>query len=212
MKRIISFVLTMIMICNLTASVHAQPIGNKHINVRTIEQSINEQGDIIKEVSIIGEALYYFEANDEYVLSIGVSKQGFVDIAINYKKRGVVLSKRLDLKKHIAGFSEGIRINRNRKFDKQAIDIASKIKALVLSERIELNKMKGLVDEEKVTTQMVSSNDRNEIMAEVYDLNFLRPFHDRVVDALTQDGVHAKLSHSISYNIVRRSQVTAIVV
>ncbi|MGV8145175.1 MAG: hypothetical protein ACLKAK_00865 [Alkaliphilus sp.] len=203
-------VLTMIMICNLSANVFAQPVSNKHINVRTIEQSINEQGDIIKEVSIIGEALYYFEVKDDYVLNIGVSKLGFADIAINYKKRGVVFSKQLDLNKNSVGLAKTFEIDKNNKFEKQATDIAYQIKELVLAEKIELKEVDISVYKERAMISMRTSSDTDEIMDDLYEEGWPQAYHNVLRDSMYRDDVYAELRHSLSYSIIKKSTLLAI--
>ncbi len=203
MKKVISLVLFFVLIFT------GYPIyGDNSINFDSkikpenscelvnCEKEFDSEGTLKKAIATMKEATYTYEVTDEYIYSIGIYKNGMIDIAVKELSTGLIYSSITS----INNIPKSKRVIDDNKFDL--------IKDSVLNKTIKLD----VVDTEKLfkSNRASTSGYKQKVLDELYDNGWTEPYYDYVREQKEKNGVLAELKHSVSYAVVEKDVMTVI--
>ncbi|MBN2898877.1 MAG: hypothetical protein JXO44_08885 [Clostridia bacterium] len=195
LNRILSLVLTMSLLSSICIYSFAdQSISDLSVNgdFKIIERILNDDGEVVKEISEYQGNLYYYEKNKDQTIAIDMTRSGQVDIhkKSNSSKNTVIASKTIEA-------TDKVSLKNIQATSKDKVALIQQLRNDVVNGKIQLTEKSYSssfeMAEIKSTRSVASKID--DALEEEYGA----PYSNKLIAGKSKDGVYAKLYESKSF-------------
>ncbi len=200
--RFISIVLVIAMLFSLSVPAFAAENNAIQPNDPIIVSEARSKDSYITQFDQIGDALYYYEETDEYIVAIGVLDD-VTDYSIRYKNNPATI---------YYGVSTFEDVSNNARTTATTKEKILSIKEDLLGNKLPLQQTMTIPTSATTNTQTrsVDSDHADKFMDLLYDAGWPTSYVNYLRDSMTQNGVTANLYHSVTYSISEKSSWFAI--
>lgn len=195
--RLISFIIAIAMLISLSVPAFAVESESIPANDPVIASEATATDTYLAQYDQVGDALYYYEETDEYIMAIGVLGN-ISDYSIRYKENPNAIYS------GISNIENSGAMARTETTDEDAINSIKKAlleNAMPLQQTIQVSE----IVESNGQTRSVNSDHADKIMNLLYDEGWPTSYVNYLRASMTQDGVTANLYHSVTYSISEKS-------
>ena len=189
-KRIIGLLLSAVMVFSLTLPTFAAEIPNSpSINQNDLASS----DGIFTDIDTIGNATYYVQKTDTYTIAIGFYPN-LVDYAIKYSDFNSIKTAIVPIEQLSLLIPQTRSSSQSAQFEV--------IKEAILNGSVPLNDVTFQTSSTPPTpTTRVTTDEKEKIMNELYNEGWPSAYTNYLRASKTQNGVTAKLYHTLTYSI-----------
>lgn len=194
-RRALAVGLVLLALMNLGTPVLAGGAGTSGFEVRILDRVTDDHGNIVKEVAVIGSAVYLYEETEDYILSIGIADSGTTEVAVRYLADESVFTSVI--------LTDELGWARTRKGTGQMMRHLDQVKTLALSGQLALQP-EDVSLYRSPEAEVMTSGHEDRIMSALYGAGWPSAYYWYLRDWMWRGDVYAELRHSVSYNLVEK--------
>lgn len=191
-KKVVSLFLSLIMVCSLSVPAFAAE-AEMPIPPAIDAGAFATASGNFTDIDQLGNATYYVQKTDEYTVAIGIYPN-IVDCSIKYNETNTVSSAIIPIETVNSIIPQARNSSNSTQFEtiKEAIlDGSLPLEDVIF---MQSNTSNG-------PSTRVTADEKSKIMDELYDAGWPQAYTNYLRASKTQNGVTAKLYHTLSYNV-----------
>ena len=191
-KKIISLFLSLVMVCSLSVPTFAAEAEMPIPPVIDTEDFATVSGNFT-DIDQLGDATYYVQKTDAYTVAIGLYPN-IVDCSIKYNETNTVSSAIIPIETVNSIIPQARNSSNSTQFET--------IKEAILDGSLPLEEVTFMQSNtQNGPSTRVTADEKSKIMDELYDAGWPQAYTNYLRASKTQNGVTAKLYHTLSYNV-----------
>ena len=191
-KKVVSLFLSLVIMCSLAVPAFAAEIVMPIPPVIDAEDFVTASGTFT-EIDQLGNATYYIQKTDEYTVAIGLYPN-VVDCSIKYNTTNLISSAIIPIENVNSIIPQTRNGSKSAQFET--------IKEAILDGSLPLKEVTlQYMNMQNSPNMRATADEKNRIMSELYDAGWPQAYTNYLRASKTQNGITAKLYHTLSYNI-----------
>lgn len=191
-KKIVSLFLSLVIMCSLAVPAFAAEIVMPIPPVIDAEDFVTANGTFT-DIDQLGNATYYIQKTDEYTVAIGLYPN-IVDCSIKYNETNRITTAVIPIENVYAIIPQTRNSSKSIQFET--------IKGAILDGSLPLKEVTlQYMNMQNGSNMRATADEKAKIMSELYDAGWPQAYTNYLRASKTQNGITAKLYHTLSYNI-----------
>ncbi|MBO7328301.1 MAG: hypothetical protein J6W00_05975 [Lentisphaeria bacterium] len=191
-KKVVSLFLSLVIMCSLAVPAFAAETVMPIPPVIDAEDFVTASGTFT-EIDQLGNATYYIQKTDEYTVAIGLYPN-VVDCSIKYNTTNLISSAIIPIENVNSIIPQTRNGSKSAQFET--------IKEAILDGSLPLKEVTlQYMNMQNSPNMRATADEKNRIMSELYDAGWPQAYTNYLRASKTQNGITAKLYHTLSYNI-----------
>ena len=191
-KKVVSLFLSLVIMCSLAVPAFAAEIVMPIPPVIDAEDFVTASGTFT-EIDQLGNATYYIQKTDEYTVAIGLYPN-VVDCSIKYNTTNLISSAIIPIENVNSIIPQTRNGSKSAQFET--------IKEAILDGSLPLKEVTlQYMNMQNSPNMRATADEKARIMSELYDAGWPQAYTNYLRASKTQNGITAKLYHTLSYNI-----------
>ena len=191
-KKVVSLFLSLVIMCSLAVPAFAAEIVMPIPPVIDAEDFVTASGTFT-EIDQLGNATYYIQKTDEYTVAIGLYPN-VVDCSIKYNTTNLISSAIIPIENVNSIIPQTRNGSKSAQFET--------IKEALLDGSLPLKEVTlQYMNMQNSPNMRATADEKARIMSELYDAGWPQAYTNYLRASKTQNGITAKLYHTLSYNI-----------
>lgn len=191
-KKVVSLFLSLVIMCSLAVPAFAAETVMPIPPVIDAEDFVTASGTFT-EIDQLGNATYYIQKTDEYTVAIGLYPN-VVDCSIKYNTTNLISSAIIPIENVNSIIPQTRNGSKSAQFET--------IKEAILDGSLPLKEVTlQYMNMQNSPNMRATADEKARIMSELYDAGWPQAYTNYLRASKTQNGITAKLYHTLSYNI-----------
>lgn len=191
-KKVVSLFLSLVIMCSLAVPAFAAETVMPIPPVIDADDFVTASGTFT-EIDQLGNATYYIQKTDEYTVAIGLYPN-VVDCSIKYNTTNLISSAIIPIENVNSIIPQTRNGSKSAQFET--------IKEAILDGSLPLKEVTlQYMNMQNSPNMRATADEKARIMSELYDAGWPQAYTNYLRASKTQNGITAKLYHTLSYNI-----------